>query len=177
MKNAYATNWVLRELSFERQKPLAIAYKSRNLDCCYRLDIVVENAIIVELKSCEKIEPIHEENKKRTLSDLCGSAVNYYEIASRESRNSATVCPRSCFAFLLLKTRNLLTQIARKRTCFSGANLCERRNSWNSGKTPFDPICKIPLAIPSWLLLVIFDHMPTQVKYLVCFCLILKKCY
>jgi hypothetical protein len=35
-------------------------------------------------------------------------------------------------------------------------------------------ICKIPLAIPTWLLLVIFDNMPTQDKYLFCFCLILK---
>jgi len=32
----------LRGLSFERQKPLALTYKSKNLDCGYRLDIVVE---------------------------------------------------------------------------------------------------------------------------------------
>jgi GxxExxY protein len=49
-----------RELSYgglalERQKPLAIRYKGIKLDCGYRLDIVVENAIILELKSCEKI--------------------------------------------------------------------------------------------------------------------------
>lgn len=30
------------------------------MDCGYRLDIVVENAIIIELKSCERIEPIHK---------------------------------------------------------------------------------------------------------------------
>ena len=46
-------------LSLERQKPLAIMYKGMKLDCGYRLDVVVENAIILELKSCEKIEPIH----------------------------------------------------------------------------------------------------------------------
>lgn len=40
-----------------------------------------------------------------------------------------------------------------------------------------DPICKIPLAMPSWLLLVIFYHMPTHVEYLLYFCLILKKFY
>jgi GxxExxY protein len=34
-------------------------YKGKQLDCGYRLDVVVENKIIVELKSCEKIEPIH----------------------------------------------------------------------------------------------------------------------
>jgi GxxExxY protein len=47
-------------LSLERQKPLPVQYKGINLDCSYRLDVVVENAIILELKSCEKIEPIHK---------------------------------------------------------------------------------------------------------------------
>ena len=49
----------LRDFGFERQKPLPIIYKGNKLDCGYRLDIVVENAIILELKSCEKIERIH----------------------------------------------------------------------------------------------------------------------
>jgi GxxExxY protein len=49
----------LRGLSFERQKALPIIYKGKQLDCGYRLDVVVEYKIIVELKSCEKIEPIH----------------------------------------------------------------------------------------------------------------------
>jgi GxxExxY protein len=49
----------LRGLEFERQKPLPITYKNKKLDCSYRLDIVVEDEIILELKSCEKIEPIH----------------------------------------------------------------------------------------------------------------------
>ena len=49
----------LRGLSFERQKPLPIVFKGKELDCSYRLDIVVENAIILELKSSENIEPIH----------------------------------------------------------------------------------------------------------------------
>src|SRR5436190_19200607 len=45
---------------FERQKPLAVAYKSVKLDCGYRLDLVVENKIIVEMKTVEKLLPIHE---------------------------------------------------------------------------------------------------------------------
>ena len=49
----------LRRLSNERQKPLPVIYKAVKLDCGYRLDVVVEKAIILELKSCEKIEPIH----------------------------------------------------------------------------------------------------------------------
>ncbi|NNL75889.1 MAG: GxxExxY protein [Desulfobacterales bacterium] len=50
----------LISLSLERQKPLALWYKGINLDCGYGLDVVVEEAIILELKSCEKIEPIHK---------------------------------------------------------------------------------------------------------------------
>ena len=50
----------LRDLSIERQKPLPLEYKGEKLDCGYRLDVVVERAIIVELKSCKEIEPIHK---------------------------------------------------------------------------------------------------------------------
>jgi len=50
----------LKGLAFERQKPLPIIYKDRKLDCGYRLDILVEDEIILELKSCEKIESIHK---------------------------------------------------------------------------------------------------------------------
>ena len=50
----------LRGLSFKRQVPLPVEYKGKKLDCGYRLDMVVEDAIILELKSCEKIEPIHK---------------------------------------------------------------------------------------------------------------------
>jgi len=49
-----------KKMSFERQKPLPIIYKEVELDCGYKLDVVVENIIILELKACEKIEPIHE---------------------------------------------------------------------------------------------------------------------
>ena len=50
----------LRGLAFDNQKPLSLVFKGEELDCGYRLDIVVDNAIILELKSCEKIEPIHK---------------------------------------------------------------------------------------------------------------------
>ena len=45
----------LRELRFRRQVPLPIVYKSVHLDCGYRIDIVVENLVIVELKTVEKL--------------------------------------------------------------------------------------------------------------------------
>jgi GxxExxY protein len=50
----------LRKIGYERQKSLSIAYKAVQLDCGYRLDVVVESAIILELKSCERIEEIHK---------------------------------------------------------------------------------------------------------------------
>ena len=50
----------IQGLLFEKQKPLSIDYKGKKLDCGYRLDVVVEDTIILELKSCERIEPIHK---------------------------------------------------------------------------------------------------------------------
>ena len=58
---------------FEKQKPLTIYYKGKKLDCGYRLDIVVEKAVIIELKSCEKVEPIH---KAQLLTYLKLSGLN-----------------------------------------------------------------------------------------------------
>jgi len=52
--------FALRGIPYERQKALPIEYKGRKLDCGYRLDVVVGNEIILELKACEKIEPIHQ---------------------------------------------------------------------------------------------------------------------
>jgi len=47
-------------LSFARQVPLPIVYKSVRLDCGYRLDLIVENRVILELKAVERLLPIHE---------------------------------------------------------------------------------------------------------------------
>jgi GxxExxY protein len=47
-------------LPFERQKPMPLIYKGIRLDCGYRLDIVVENRLILELKAVETLLPIHQ---------------------------------------------------------------------------------------------------------------------
>lgn len=49
----------LAGLGFERQRPLAVAYKGIQLDCGYRLDIVVEKRLVLELKSVDSLAPIH----------------------------------------------------------------------------------------------------------------------
>lgn len=50
----------LRGIEFERQVPLPLNYKGIDLDCSYRIDLLVEDKVIVELKSIEGLEPIHE---------------------------------------------------------------------------------------------------------------------
>jgi GxxExxY protein len=50
----------LRKILFERQKRLPVAYKNVNLDCNFRLDILVDDLVIVELKAFERVEPIFE---------------------------------------------------------------------------------------------------------------------
>jgi GxxExxY protein len=50
----------LRGLKFERQMPLPVRYKDVNLDCGYRIDLVVEGPLILELKCLEHILPVHE---------------------------------------------------------------------------------------------------------------------
>ena len=47
-------------LRFERQKPVPVIYKEIKLDCGYRYDILVENCVLVELKTVEEFNPVHE---------------------------------------------------------------------------------------------------------------------
>ena len=47
-------------LRFERQRPLPVRYKEVKLDCGYRLDFVVEEGLILELKAVTELHPIHE---------------------------------------------------------------------------------------------------------------------
>ncbi len=49
-----------RGLRFARQKELPVVYHDVRLDCGYRIDFLVEDQVIVELKSVEKLLPIHE---------------------------------------------------------------------------------------------------------------------
>ena len=47
-------------LRTESQKPVPIVYKEKKLDYGYRMDILVENLVLIELKSVESINPVHE---------------------------------------------------------------------------------------------------------------------
>jgi GxxExxY protein len=50
----------LRGIRFQLQVPLPVKYKGILLDCGYRLDLVVEERVVIELKTVETLVPIHE---------------------------------------------------------------------------------------------------------------------
>jgi len=50
----------LQGLAIEKEKDLPVEYKGIKLDCGYRMDIVVEGKVVVEVKSLEKVLGIHE---------------------------------------------------------------------------------------------------------------------
>jgi GxxExxY protein len=49
----------LHGIRFERQKALPVIYKGVRLDCGYRLDVLVEDLVIIELKTVDRLENIH----------------------------------------------------------------------------------------------------------------------
>ena len=50
----------LRGIEFKRQVPLPVIFKGQKLDCGYRLDMIVEDLVLIEVKAVEEIAPIHE---------------------------------------------------------------------------------------------------------------------
>ncbi len=50
----------IQGIQFDRQLPLKVEYKNVTLDCVYRLDLLVENLVIVDVKSVERLAPIHD---------------------------------------------------------------------------------------------------------------------
>ena len=69
------------QLRFERQVPLPVVYKGVNLDCGYKLDIIVEELVILEIKAVEHIMPIHEAqllSYLRMLDKRVGLILNFH---------------------------------------------------------------------------------------------------
>ena len=50
----------LRNIKFDRQKELPVEYKGFKIDCNYRMDLLIENQLVLELKACDNLQPIHE---------------------------------------------------------------------------------------------------------------------
>src|SRR5512137_2662061 len=55
-----AQEFTLRSLPFERQRPLPVVYKGMKLECGYRVDLLVDGRVVVELKAVETLAPIHD---------------------------------------------------------------------------------------------------------------------
>ena len=49
-----------RGIAFTRQVPLAVNYKGVRLDCGYRIDLIVDRTLLLEIKAVEKLLPIHD---------------------------------------------------------------------------------------------------------------------
>ena len=59
-ESCLAYEMLQRGLQFEQQRPLPVIYKEVRLDCGYRLDFLVESAVVVELKAIDALAPIHQ---------------------------------------------------------------------------------------------------------------------
>jgi GxxExxY protein len=59
-ESCLAHEFSIRNIPFARQVPLPLMYKGQPIDCGYRLDFLVDNKIVVELKSVEDLTLIHE---------------------------------------------------------------------------------------------------------------------
>jgi GxxExxY protein len=61
---------VQHDLGIRRQVSLPVVYKGVKLDCGYRKDLVVENLVVVEFKTVEKLLPVHD---AQLLSEAFGN--------------------------------------------------------------------------------------------------------
>jgi GxxExxY protein len=59
-----------RGLSFEKQKALPVQYKGIRLACGFRLDLLVENLVIVEVKASERVDRVHRTQLRHYLKQL-----------------------------------------------------------------------------------------------------------
>ncbi len=67
----------IRGLGYKRQVDLPLTYKGISLEFGYRLDVVVEDRVLLELKCVEKLLPIHEA-QLLTYLRLSGIKVGFY---------------------------------------------------------------------------------------------------
>lgn len=74
-------------LKFEYQKELPVKYQEVEIDCGYRIDILIEGALIIELKSVEQLRPIHKAQllTYMKLSDIgLGLLINFNSVLLRD---------------------------------------------------------------------------------------------
>jgi GxxExxY protein len=72
----------LRGIAFQSQLPVPVRYKGLELDCGYRLDLLVKDTVVVELKAVEKLAPVMEAQLltyMRLLGKPVGLVLNFSE--------------------------------------------------------------------------------------------------
>ena len=101
----------LRKIQFERQKELPIEYKGLRLDCGYRLDIIVESRLILELKACESLLPIHQAQLLTYLKMTgmkVGLLINFNVPVLKDGLKRISNWPGRSFVFPLAYFQNIL---------------------------------------------------------------------
>ena len=65
-------------IDFKKQHPLPVNYKGICLDCGYKIDLLIENELVIELKSVAKLEGIHEAQLLMKLANIrTGLLINF----------------------------------------------------------------------------------------------------
>ncbi len=78
-----ATELETMKLHYQREMPVPIMYKNKKLDCGFRADFLVENTVVLELKSVESLSPIHESQiltYLRFMDKPVGLLLNFNEL-------------------------------------------------------------------------------------------------
>src|SRR5436189_2074813 len=94
----------LRDRGFkvEQQKPLPVVYKNVKLDCGYRLDLVIEGRVIVEIKAVERLTTVHEAqllSYLRPCGCRLGLLINFHvSMLKNGVRRIVYECPDSAFS-------------------------------------------------------------------------------
>jgi GxxExxY protein len=86
----------LRGFRAERQRPVPLRYKGISLDCGYRLDLVVDDALVIEIKAVERLLPIHQAQLLTylKLTELhVGLLVNFHSVAIKNNLRRLTWSP------------------------------------------------------------------------------------
>jgi GxxExxY protein len=86
----------LRGLTFERQRPVGITYKGLTIDCGYRVDVLVEGRIVVELKAIERLLALHAAQiltDMKLLAVRIGLLVNFNVTSLRQGLRRLSLPP------------------------------------------------------------------------------------
>jgi GxxExxY protein len=82
-----AREFVVRQIPFERQKPVALVYKDVKLDCGYRIDLLVGGKVVLEIKAIEALAPIHEAillTYLRLSGCTVGLLINFHNVVLKD---------------------------------------------------------------------------------------------